>query len=198
MFPGHQKHCVMECRQVDGVLWGYLQGRACSIDIFREKRSRINAALATTGGPWRNVADLTWAWTTMDWAPDLFSKWHSLEAYDFHFRLTPIDAAEQLLNELDPKTVKVFYIGSKPLSGPYSTGSTAHFGLFLRSSATPYQHWRRLGICGWTTPRDAASMIPISVERDIQELIDLSRPGEGYSELLPMSSEWEDISGLFG
>lgn len=190
--------CVMECRRVDGVLWGYVQGRACSFDVFQEKRSRINAAVAITDGPWRNIADLTWTWTAMDWAPDLFSTWQSLEAYDFHFHPAPMNVAEQLLNELDPRTVQVFYMGSETLSAANSSGSTAHFGLLLKNSDTPYRYWRRLGICGWTTPRDPASKMPVPGEPNIHALIYLSRPSDGYSELLPTSSGWEEISGLFG
>lgn len=228
----YKSDCRLSPIRVDGLTWGSFRGKACSFAVLEQAWSYVLDAYKfandSMGRNGLTVADLApWAnggsamFISLDFAPDLFEEWDSMQPYDVPRGIVQHSLARRLLDEFKDADLVVLHLGlwtdDQMLSDPMAW-ATVQFGLILlrpfhgkksTSQGSKDPTWRRLGICSWEPSyfsRESQSPTILQRRKDG----DWVRLPEEQSSREPLSTRveaddswatseaWFTLEGIFG
>jgi hypothetical protein len=174
-------------RAEDGLLWGYLSGRACRFDTLQKSWERQFYSASNKGFDWSRRSPLNIALDRVTVPPK------DLSHPDTKNKNMSVDEAQhelakQLSSHFSATQLIIFLLGQEVfgdwiMEREHEAYSDRFVGMILlEQSHRGLQYWQRLGICRWTSYRikSAAADDP---DRDV---------------LLGRGGVWRDLEGLFG
>lgn len=170
-------------RAEDGLLWGYLSGRACPFDTLQKAWRRQFYSASNKRFDWSRRAPLQIAFDQVPGLPKGLSYQGSKKTDEAQHEF-----ANQLSLHFSATQLMVFLLGQEvfgdwAMEGEQEALSDRFVGMILlEQTHRGMQYWQRLGICRWTSYR-IKSAVPDDPDRDI---------------LLGYEGQWRPLEGFFG